>query len=388
MKILHTADWHVGKILKNQPRFDEHRAVLADLVRIAREEDVDLVVVAGDLFETSSPNPEAQGLVMKTLMALNEDGRQVVALAGNHDNQRLVDGVYRPVLGHLGLHVVGAPKRPDSGGVLTVLTRGGEAARVAVLPFVSYRHSVRAAEVMLHEAAQHSQTYANRVAAIVEHLTAGFTPDTVNLVTTHATLLGGRRGGGEREVQTLLGYELPAQVFPSSAHYVALGHLHRYQEIDGPCPIAYCGSPLALDFGEENNESKALVVTATPDSRAHVRPVPVTGGRPLRTLRGTLDHVIAEGEQAGDAFLRVILTQKASAGLGDLVREKLPNTLDVQLDEQFRPRTSVADRPRQSRLDRSPIELFADFLSERNVDDERVSAMFAELLEESTGGAA
>ncbi len=386
MKILHTADWHVGKILKNQPRFDEHRAVLADLVRVARDEDVDVVIVAGDLFETSTPGPEAQGLVLKTLLALKENGRQVVVLAGNHDNRDLVDKVYRQVLGELGVHVVGLPKRPDAGGAISLRTKDNEAANVAVLPFVSYRHAVRAAEVLLHDAAQHSQDYANRVRALVELLTAGFTGDAVNLVTTHATLLGGRRGGGEREVQTLLGYELPAQVFPASAHYVALGHLHRHQEIDGPCPIAYSGSPIALDFGEENNESVALVVTATPDSRAHIRPVPLRGGRSLRTLRGTLDHVISEGEQAGDAYLRVILTQRASAGLGELVRGKLPNTLDVQIDEQYR--ASPTERPKQSRLDRSPVDLFADFLTERGIDDNRVAAMFAELLEESSGGAA
>lgn len=130
------------------------------------------------------------------------------------------------------------------------------------------------------------------------------------------------------------------------------------------------------------------MVTATPNSRAHIRPVPVRGGRPLRTLRGTLDHVIAEGEQAGDAFLRVILTQKASAGLGQQVREKLSNVLDVQIDEHYRSRPSAADRPRRSRLDRSPVELFADYLAEQNVEDDRVAAMFAELLEEVTGGAA
>src|SRR5215470_15096776 len=147
MKVLHTADWHVGKVLKNQPRFDEHVAALDDLVRIADDEDVDLVVVAGDLFETSTPNPQAQGLVMKTLLRLRADGRHVVVLAGNHDSQRLVDEVYRPVLGELGVHVVGLPKRPDRGGTLDLTTRSGEVAKVAVLPFLSYRFAVRAAEV-------------------------------------------------------------------------------------------------------------------------------------------------------------------------------------------------------------------------------------------------
>jgi DNA repair protein SbcD/Mre11 len=380
VKILHTADWHVGKILKNQPRFDEHQAVLAELVRLAGAEDVDMVIVAGDLFESSVPSPQAQSLVMGTLLRLAENGRQVIAFAGNHDNPELIDKVYRPVLGRLGVHVIGRPKSPRNGGTVTVTTRNKEQATVAVLPFVSYRFAVRAAEAVLHDTAQHSLDYAGHVRRIVEALSEGFVPDAVNIVTAHATLLGGRRGGGEREVQTLLGYELPAQVFPASAHYAALGHLHRYQEIDGPCPIAYSGSPLALDFGEEGNQAVALVVTATAGSRAHVRAVPVTGGRQLRTLRGTLDQVIAEGELAGEAYLRVVLTQQTSAGIGDLIRDKLPNVLDVQLAEEFRPRRSAGGAG--SRLDRSPVELFNDFLKEQQVSDDRLSTMFAELLDE------
>ncbi len=384
MKILHTADWHVGKVLKNQPRFDEHRAVLRDLVRIANDEDVDLVVVAGDLFETTAPSPAAQGLVMQTLMALRAEGRHVVVLAGNHDNPRLVQDVYRPVLGELGLHVIGTPQRPDNGGTVTLDTRSGERAVVAALPFLSHRHAVRAAEVLLHDPSKHNQDYANRVRALVDTLCAGFTDDTVNLVTTHATLLGGRWGGGERSVQTLLGYEVPPNTFPASTHYAALGHLHRFQEIGGPCPIAYSGSPIALDFGEEANQSVAVIVHVTPDSRAKIRPVPLTGGRALATLRGTLDEVFAAGAEAGDAFLRVILTQKASAGLADMVREKLPNTLDVQIDEKFR--ASTGSGVVRSRIGRSPTDLFADFLSEREIEDPRLGAMFAELLEDSTGG--
>jgi len=102
--------------------------------------------------------------------------------------------------------------------------------RVAALPFLSHRYAVRAAEVMFHEFAEHALDYSSRVAEIVSLLTADFTPDAVNVVMAHGTLLGGRRGGGERDVQTSLDYELPASMFPGSAHYVALGHLHRRQE--------------------------------------------------------------------------------------------------------------------------------------------------------------
>jgi exonuclease SbcD len=387
MKILHTSDWHVGKVLKGRDRYDEHEAVLRSLVVTARDEDVDLVLVAGDLFETAAPTAKAQGLVMRCLLALRGDGRQVVVIGGNHDNQALLDSVYRPVLGELGLHVLGTPKRPDGGGLLRLTTRGGEAANVAALPFLSHRYAVRAAEVLLHEASQHSQDYASHVADIVKLLTGGFTPDAVNVLTAHATLLGGRRGGGERDVQTTLDYELPASMFPPSTHYVALGHLHRQQEISGPCPVFYSGAPLNIDFGEGGNEPAALVVTAAPDIRADVSPVPVTGGRRLKTLRGTLDQVIAEGEQAGEAYLRVVLAEPARAGLGDLVREKLPNTLEVTLDDEHRPRPGARTASGTPRAGRSPLDLFGDYLTEQSVEDERIPAMFAELLDDVTSGA-
>jgi DNA repair protein SbcD/Mre11 len=385
MKILHTSDWHVGKVLKGRDRHDEHEAVLRSIVEVARGEDVDLVLIAGDLFETSVPSPTAQGLVMHALLALREDDRQVVAIAGNHDNANLLDSVYRPVLGQLGLHVLGTPKTPASGGTLRLTTRKGEQATVAAMPFLSQRYAVRAAELLLHENAEHALDYARRVAAIITALTDQFTPDSVNIVMAHATLLGGRRGGGERDVQTTFEYEVPSSIFPATAHYAALGHLHRQQEIPAPCPAFYSGSPLAVDFGEEANEPSALIVTASPGIRADARRVDILGGRRLKTLRGPLDHVIADGEQAADAYLRVILAEKARAGLGDLVREKLPNALEVQLDESHRPRPGQhggdgGDKP--SRAGRTPLQLFGDYLKEEEVSDERVERMFAALLEE------
>jgi len=390
MKILHTSDWHVGKVLKGRDRHDEHEAVLGSIIQTARSEDVDIVLIAGDLFETSAPAPKAQGLVMRALLALRADGRHVVAIAGNHDNPNLIDSVYRPVLGELGLHILGTPKPPAMGGNISLTTRSGEQATIAAMPFLSQRYAVRAAELLLHENAEHALDYKRKVEAIIAALTEQFTPDGVNIVMTHATLLGGRRGGGERDVQTTFEYEVPASIFPSSAHYAALGHLHRQQEIPAPCPAFYSGSPLAIDFGEEGNEPGALIVTASPGVRADTRRVHVRGGRVLKTLRGSLDLVIAEGEQAGDAYLRVILAEKARAGLGDLVREKLPNALEVQLDDAHRPRPGQhggsGDKP--SHAGRTPLQLFGDYVAEQGVGDERVERMFAELLDELTDGPA
>src|SRR3984893_7278518 len=140
-----------------------------------------------------------------------------------------------------------------------------------------------------------------------------------------------------------------------------------------------------MDFAESGSESVAVVVTAAPGIRADARPVPVTGGRRLRTLRGTLEEVVAEGEQAGDAFLRVVLAEPGRAGLGDLVRGKLPNALEVMLDDEHRPRPGTRGGDKPSRVGRSPLQLSSDDLGEQNIEDPRIARMFADLLDELTG---
>ncbi|WP_084960158.1 exonuclease SbcCD subunit D [Thermoactinospora rubra] len=379
MKILHTADWHVGKVLKGRSRIDEHRAVLRELVGAAREHDVDAVIVAGDLFDTSAPTPEAQSLVLPALLALREEGRQVVVLAGNHDNPHLLE-VYRPVLGELGLHVVGSFRRPDAGGTLAFTARTGEPVRLAVLPFLSHRYVVRAAEVLTGTPAEHNRDYAARIGELIAALTAGFQADTVNLVATHGTLPGGRFGGGEREAQSIFSYYFEATAFPPATQYAALGHLHRRQQMPGPCPIWYSGSPIAVDFGEEANTPGALLVEVSPGRPAVVRELTFSSARRLRTVRGTLEQL--ETLEAGDDWVKVIVEEKPRVGLADQVREVLPGAIDVVLDERFRPVRAVRQAGGGAR---SPRELFRDYLSATGREDDRVAALFDRLYDEVTG---
>ncbi|MCG5218727.1 metallophosphoesterase family protein [Streptosporangium sp. KLBMP 9127] len=382
MKFLHTADWHVGKVLKGRSRVEEQTAVLRELVDLTRREDVDAVIVAGDLFDTSAPSPEAQGLVMQALMALREDGRDVVVLAGNHDNPRLLD-VYRPVLGELGIHVVGSFRRPESGGLLSFTARSGEPVRLAVLPFLSHRYVVRAAEALTGTAAEHNRGYAGRFAELVGALTADFAQDTVNLVAAHATLPGGRFGGGEREAQSIFSYYVEPTAFPPATQYAALGHLHRRQRIPGPCPIWYSGSPLAVDFGEEANTPGALLVTVQPGRPAAVREVAVTAARRLATAKGSLAELAAMAEEYGDAWLRVVVAEKPRPGLADTVREILPGALQVDLDERFRP-SAQTRTGRGAGVVRGPRELFRGYLADRGRDDGELSALFDRLHDEVT----
>lgn len=379
MKILHTSDWHVGKVLKGQSRAKEHKQVLAQVIEIALTERPDLVIVAGDLYDTAAPTPEATRLVTRALTALRRTGADVVAIGGNHDNGQALDAL-RPWAEAAGITLRGGVRDNPAEHVIDGVTAGGERWQLAALPFLSQRYAVRAVEMYELTAAEANQTYADHLGRVLARLAEGFTePDRVHLVTAHLTVVGASTGGGERDAHTVLGYAVPATVFPGTAHYVALGHLHRSQRVIGPCPIRYSGSPLAVDFGEQENVGSVTVVEVTATTAAQVREVPVPGAVPLRTVRGTLAQ-LAEID-APEGWLRVYVREQPRAGLREEVQELLPRALEIRIDPELVPAPGSGTRTAQ-RAGRSPRELFADYLGSRGHADEGVQELFDELLEE------
>ncbi|MEU8026736.1 exonuclease SbcCD subunit D [Micromonospora haikouensis] len=379
MKILHTSDWHVGKVLKGQSRAEEHKQVLAGVIEVARAERPDLVIVAGDLYDTAAPTPEATRLVTRALTALRRTGADVVAIGGNHDNGQALDAL-RPWAEAAGITLRGGVRENPDEHVIDGTTAGGERWRVAALPFLSQRYAVRAVEMYELTAAEATQTYADHLGRVLGRLTEGFgEPDRVHLVTAHLTVVGAATGGGERDAHTVLGYAVPATVFPGTAHYVALGHLHRSQRVSGPCPIRYSGSPLAVDFGEQENVPSVTVVEVTATSAARIREVPVPAAVPLRTVRGTLAQLAEIAPPEG--WLRVFVREQPRAGLREEVQELLPRALEIRIDPELVPAPGSGARTAQ-RAGRSPRELFADYLDSRGHDDADVRELFDELFEE------
>ncbi|OBF48795.1 exonuclease SbcCD subunit D [Mycolicibacterium monacense] len=384
MRFLHTSDWHVGKTLKGQSRLDEQAAVLSEIVDIARREDVDAVLIPGDLYETSSPTADAQRLVVHTLIELRKTGAEIITMAGNHDHAATFDA-YRPLMAIGGIHVLGHVRPAHDGGVVSFNAKStGERVNVAVLPFLATRFAVRAAQLLTETPAEHSGAYDQQVRDLIRHLQSGFTPDAVNIMMAHLTITNGQLGGGERTAQTIFDYFVPATAFGSEPHYVALGHLHRRQIMDAACPVHYSGSPIAVDFGEESNRSVVLVVEASPSTPAKVNDVELIGGRRLRTVRGTVAALRAQAAEFGDDYLRVYIEEPTRACLREEVLEVLPNALEVRIDVAFAP-----DREREAppdRTDRNPIELFDEFCAERQIQDPRLNSLFAQLLDEITSG--
>ena len=147
VKILHTADWHVGQGVRGRSRAVEHRAVLDEIVSIAIREGVDLVLVTGDQFHSGAPSPESEAIVYGAMMKLAAEVPHVHVVAGNHDNPNRLRAL-TPILEVTNITAVSHPVPPDEGGVLRLVSGSGETAIIASVPFLSKRTIVRADDIM------------------------------------------------------------------------------------------------------------------------------------------------------------------------------------------------------------------------------------------------
>ncbi|MEA2599214.1 MAG: repair protein SbcD/Mre11 [Acidobacteriota bacterium] len=334
MKIVHTSDWHIGRRWKGITRLDELEAVLDHLAAFIERESIDLVLHTGDVFESRNPPAEAEQLVNQFLVRVGRTGAQMLVIAGNHDDPLRLDA--RSLLTEfVNVQIVGRPRLASRGGTRILETRCGETAVIAVLPFASPGAWVSALDLAGEEASARRQ-YARMFELAVQDLCGAFRPDAVNLFMAHTHLEGALFGDSERRVHIGEDWAASPEALPSTASYIALGHLHKPQQIEGPVPAYYAGSLLQMDFGEAGEEKTFVVVTASPGKP--VRPekiehVPYEGGLPLVDLRATLAELESTADQYRTGWLRVTvpLTER-DPDLNRKVRELLSNALVVRAE--------------------------------------------------------
>jgi len=377
MRFLHTSDWHLGKTLKGRSRDDEHEAALTEIIDIARREKIDCMLVSGDVFDSQSPPPEAERIAFKFFSELRGLQIPAVIIGGNHDHPKRLVAI-QGVLQLLDIYIRPEPARPDTGGVIQI-EMNGEAAQIAVLPFVSVGKIEDAGKLMGPEIDRYQQ-YAEKIATMFELLTQSFSPKTVNILMAHLFVDGAETCGSEREIHVAKPYAISAQRFPSTAHYIALGHLHRPQEIKAPSPARYAGSTIQLDFGERGQEKRVVIVDARPGGPASIESIPLSSGRQLMDVAGTLDELKARAAEFSNAFLRVTVNVDGPVpGIADAVHEILPGALEVRLDY---PR-AVKEAPAITGL--HPKDIFKQFYEQQKQSEppERLAELFNMLYEEA-----
>jgi exonuclease SbcD len=362
MRFLHTGDWHVGRGLRGRSRGDEFAAALDEVVGVATSEGVDAVLVAGDLYDQRAVTADADTIVFETLIKLFEAGIPVLAVPGNHDSVARLAAL-APLLDRIGVTVVPRMKPPKSGGFVEVPGRNGtESALVACLPFVSPRRFSDATQLFGDLSAGYV-SFDEGMGDLLGAFADGFASNRVNVVLGHMFVSGAKPGGGERQVTIGADYAVSPAKLPGTAHYIALGHIHRPQAVRAaPAPTRYCGSLLQLDFGERDQAKSVVIVDAEPGRRARTKEVEISAGRTLLDVAGSIDELPALAGRVGDAYLRVtVRTEGPVPGIADRVREVLPNALDVRLEYE----SAEGERPEISLRSLEPRDQFAAYYLDR-----------------------
>jgi exonuclease SbcD len=395
LRFLHTSDWHLGRTIRSRSRDLEHEAALQQLLTHAREQKVDCLLVAGDIFDTSAPTPDAERIVYQFFQELHGLGVPAILIAGNHDHPRRFEAI-APLLRTVNIHSLGDPKPYGEGGDIEVQSRDGkETAVVAALPWVSERRAVDLAALQ-QGPAEALLNYAEQVAQMIQNLSGAFRSDTVNLLMAHAlvndAVIGANRSGGERELHMAMGiYGIQRQRFPTTAQYIALGHVHKAQELVKSPAAWYSGSLMQLDFGETEQEKSINLIEVHPKQPSVVTKLPIDKGtRRLidigRANAGvSLNDLAAYAESVGDAWLRVFVDlDMPVANLPAMVRETLPNAVHVE-----RTKPNAGDEPETVEPSTTaPEEMFANFyrtaLGRGTEANAATMTMFRRLLREES----
>jgi exonuclease SbcD len=306
MRLLHTSDWHIGRSLHGTDLLAEQEAVLSGLAGIVSAESVDVVLVAGDVYDRAVPSADATAVLSRVVARLRRAGAEVVLTPGNHDSARRL-GTFSELLAAGGLHVRAETQKLDEPVLLA--DEHGEVA-VYGLPFLEpevARHELRLtaepAGGKSHEAVL--RTAMDRVRADLF-----LRPDTRSVVLAHAFVGGGVPSDSERDI-CVGGVDLvPAPVF-DGVDYVALGHLHRPQTLSPR--MRYSGSPMAYSFGEAGQQKLVWLVDLDASGLAGVRAVPQPVPRALSILTGELADLLDDPAHAAaeEHFVSARLTDAA-----------------------------------------------------------------------------
>ena len=387
MRILHTSDWHIGKRLLNKDRLDEQAAVLEEIVALCESEEVELVLIAGDIFDTYTPSAEAEELFYSKIRKIVGQERNALIISGNHDDGVRLSAA-APLAVESGIYIVGNARealpvceefgarrvRPiESGkGYAVFENKRGERAFISTLP---YPNEARFKEE------KSELSYVEQMKKWIDEGESARKDGMPSVFMAHIFVLGGICSDGEREIGLGGARALPTEALPSS-DYIALGHLHKKQKM-GKGHCYYSGSPLQYSF-DETSEKSVKIFDLTGAGVENLRDVPLQSGRRLVRLQtDSVENAYGLLEQYPEALVELTLhlseplTATESASLS---KHKNLVSLLTEVNSQ-------SDFAVESRKGLSNEKLFEEFYRSQygTEPDEELKTLFLEVMNEIEG---
>lgn len=396
LKLLHTSDWHLGRSLYDQKRYEEFDALLNWMIATLQDQQVDVLLIAGDVFDTGTPSNRAMQQYYRFLTRVSSTPcRHVVIIGGNHDSPTFLNAP-RELLKVLNVHIIGA-KAGDIADEVIILSDSNEKteAIICATPYLRDR-DIRSAEA--------GESIEDKEQKLLEGIHAHYAAVTAHAGQIHASLpeaerqhvpiigmghlftAGGRTtdGDGVRELYVGSLAHVGAGIFPDALDYVALGHLHVPQAVSGREHIRYCGSPIAMGFGEALQQKSVCLVTFD-NRKPLLNLIPIPAFQRLRQLRGNLHSLQSELEtlmqENTSTWVEVIYTGEEI--VPDL-REKLeqivlseksaqPGAVTILRikNQRINMQALSADIPEQTLDDLTPLDVFEKCLNAHEIPQEQ-----------------
>ena len=396
MRILHTADWHIGQRLHERQRTDEHEKFLDWLLYTIQEHNVELLLVSGDIFDTALPSSESTNLYYEFLYRLyKETNAYAVIIAGNHDSASHLEAP-REFLKRGRIYVVGTVNDPDGrifhpDKCIVKIPDGPASPRVAVAA-VPYLSESKLQHISFETEIEKSERYRERLRTFYAKCVADMPAELPKILMGHLFVQGGKISDSERNIQIGGATAIHASDFPKDVSYVALGHLHRPQIIKGTdYPIRYSGSPIPMRFNEAGYQKKVYLLELADDGTLvcdREIEVPISKvSRELCTVEGNEDSVLSEARKGNwaEKYIQVKLKLNApEVGIGDKIRKAFSDhggdVLSVELEL---PETKIVplNDPGAIAHPKKIFELFHKAKFNDQPPDETLTQTFSELVQ-------
>lgn len=400
MRILHTSDWHLGKSLEGVSRMDEQESFLNDFIEIVKEHNIDMVIIAGDVYDSANPPARAEKMFYDTLKKISADGERItLVIAGNHDNpERLVAA--GPLARDHGIIMLGTPKSVadigeygkhrviDAGEGYVEIEINGEKAVIITVPYPSEKRLNEVLYAAMDNEEERVKSYGDRMKLLFSSLNEKYRDDTINIAVSHLFAMGSEEAGSERNAQLGGSIIVDGSCFPEKAQYIALGHIHKPQIVPGTNKKArYAGSPIHYNKKEISFKKKCYVLDVHVGQECSIDELEFKVYKPIEIWKcESIEKAIDMCEENKDKDCWVYLEITTDRYL----REDEIKTMKVLKKDilEITPKISGVEMEEiDLNIEKSFEEIFRDFyMKERNVDpdDEVVDILLSILNEEES----